>query len=117
MLGSVVRTLRSLFSFYFIIIIFFILFCLFSYYCTYDHHYYYYFCILIMISSLLASGVRVGRLCWVGQEPVVLAAGGRPTNLDNGRARAYYVCSRCESGLFEYFFLSPIISLFLFPSL
>ena len=62
-----------------------------------------------MISPLLASGVRVGRLCWVGQGPVVLAAGGRPTNLDNGRARAYCVCSRCELGLFGYFFLWPII--------
>ena len=65
-----------------------------------------------MISPLLAGGVRVRRLCWVGQGPVVLAAGGRPTYLDNGRARAYCVCSRCELGLFGYFFLSPIISLF-----
>ena len=48
-----------------------------------------------------------------GQRPVVLAARGRPTNLDNGRARAYRVYSRCELGLFGYFFLSPIISLFL----
>ena len=48
-----------------------------------------------------------------GQRPVVLAARGRPTNLDNGRARAYCVYSRCELGLFGYFFLSPIISLFL----
>ena len=64
------------------------------------------FAILIMISSLLATGVRVGRLCWVGQGPVVLAAGGRPTNLDNGRTRSYYVCSRCESGLFGYFSLA-----------
>ena len=34
----------------------------------------------------------------------MLAAGGRPTNLDNGRARAYCVCSRCGWGLFGYFF-------------
>ena len=57
-----------------------------------------------MISTLLASGVRVGRLCWVGQGSVILAAGGRPTNLDNGRTRANCVCSRCKSGLFGYFF-------------
>ena len=62
------------------------------------------FAFLIMISSLLASDVRVGRLCWVEQGPVVLATGGCPTNLDNGRARAYYGCSRCESGLFGYLF-------------
>ena len=58
-----------------------------------------FFAILIMISPLLASGVRVGRLCWQEQGPVVLAAGGRPTNLDNGRAGAYCVCSRCQLGL------------------
>ena len=29
-----------------------------------------------MISPLLFSGVRVGRLCWVGQESAVLAAVG-----------------------------------------
>ena len=29
---------------------------------------------LIMIFPLLVTGVRVGRLCWVGQEPAVLAA-------------------------------------------
>ena len=34
----------------------------------------------------------------------MLAAGGRPTNLDIGRARAYCVCSRCGWGLFGYFF-------------
>ena len=70
------------------------------------------FAFLIMIFPLLAGGVQIGRLCWVGQEPVVLEARGRPTNLDNGRARAYCVCSRYELGLFGYFFLSPIISLF-----
>ena len=29
-----------------------------------------------MILPLLASGFQVGRLCWVGQEPAVLAAVG-----------------------------------------
>ena len=39
---------------------------------------------------------------------------GRPTNLDYGRARAYYACRRCGWGLFGHFshifyfsFLSP----------
>ena len=40
---------------------------------------------------------------------------GRSTNLDHGRARAYCACSRCGLGLFGYFFLSPIISLFFLP--
>ena len=40
---------------------------------------------------------------------------GRPTNLDHSRARTYCACSGC--GLFGHFFLSPIISLFLSPSL
>ena len=57
-----------------------------------------------MISPLLASGVRVRRLCWVGKGSVILAAGGRPTNFDNDRTRAYCVCSRCELGLIGYFF-------------
>ena len=39
---------------------------------------------------------------------------GRPTNLDKSRARAYWACSRCGWGLFGYFFLSSIISLFSF---
>ena len=29
---------------------------------------------------------------------------GRPTNLDNSRAWAYYACSRCGWGLFGHFF-------------
>ena len=29
---------------------------------------------------------------------------GRPTNLDNSRARAYCACSRCGWGLFGHFF-------------
>ena len=29
---------------------------------------------------------------------------GRPTNLDNSGARAYYACSRCGRGLFGHFF-------------
>ena len=31
-------------------------------------------------------------------------APGRPTNLDNSRARAYCACSRCGWGLFGHFY-------------
>ena len=41
---------------------------------------------------------------------------GRPTNLENSRARDYCACSRCGMGLFEHFFLSSIF-FFLSPSL
>ena len=33
-----------------------------------------------------------------------LSLPGRPTNLDNSRARAYCACSRCGLGLFGHFF-------------
>ena len=80
----------------------FFLFCfIFSIYLFIHYYYYFYnFCILVMISPLLASEVRVGRLCWVGQGPVVLAAARRPTNLDNGSLMAYCVFGRRELGLF-----------------
>ena len=41
---------------------------------------------------------------------------GRPTNLDNSRARAYCTCSRCGWGLFGHFFsgLSFLFLLFSF---
>ena len=35
---------------------------------------------------------------------------GRPTSLDDSRARAYCACSRCGWGLFGHFFLSSIFS-------
>ena len=40
---------------------------------------------------------------------------GRPTNLDNSRARAFCACSRCGRGVVWTFFLSSIISLFFLP--
>ena len=43
----------------------------------------------------------------------MLAAGGRPTNLDTGTARAFFACSSCELGLFGYFF-SRLFFLFSF---
>ena len=39
---------------------------------------------------------------------------GRSTNLDHGRARAYYACSRCGLGLFGYVFFSHLSFLFSF---
>ena len=45
----------------------------------------------------------------------MLATGGRPTNLDYGRTRAYCACSRCELGLYVDFLLPPTISLFFLP--
>ena len=40
---------------------------------------------------------------------------GRPTNLDNSRARAFCACNRCGWGLFGHFFLSSIFFLFFLP--
>ena len=39
---------------------------------------------------------------------------GRPTNLDESRARAYCACSRCGWGLFGHFF-SRLSFVFLLP--
>ena len=49
---------------------------------------------------------RVVRRCWVN-----ISAPGRPTYLDDSRARAYYVCNRCGWGVFGQFIRSSIISL------
>ena len=40
---------------------------------------------------------------------------GRPTSLENSRARDYFACSKCGRGLFEHCFLSPIFVLFFLP--
>ena len=54
---------------------------------------------------------------WSGGAMVLvkLPEPGRPTNLDNSRARAYCACSLCGWELFGLFFLSSIISLFFIP--
>ena len=39
---------------------------------------------------------------------------GRPTNLDNSRARTYCACSRCGWGLFGHFFSSCLFFLMSF---
>ena len=65
------------------------------------------------------GGGRVVRRCWgwSGGAKVLskLSVPGRPTCLDDSRARAYCACSRCEWGLFGHFFLSSIFSLFFLP--
>ena len=55
---------------------------------------------------------------WSGGPKVLgkLIVPGRPTKLDNSRARAYCACSRCGWGLFGHFFSCLFLS-FLSPSL
>ena len=71
--GSLVRILRSLISFYLFHYYFFVSI---SFHLFIIIIMFFSLCILIMIFPLLVRGVRVGRLCWVGQEPAVLAAVG-----------------------------------------
>ena len=54
---------------------------------------------------------------WSGGAKVLgkLSVPGRPTDLDNRRARAYWACSRCEWGLFWTVFLLSIFSDFFLP--
>ena len=54
---------------------------------------------------------------WSGgaKVPGKLSVPGRPTSLDDGRARAYCACSRCGWGFVWTFFLSSIFSLFCLP--
>ena len=53
---------------------------------------------------------------WSGGAMVLgkLSMPGRPTNLDNSRARAYCACSRCGLGYLDIS-LSSIFPLFFFP--
>ena len=44
-----------------------------------------------------------------------LSVPGRPTNLDNSRAKTYCACGRCGIFLFLTFFLASVISFFFFP--
>ena len=55
-----------------------------------------------------------GRRGWSGGAKVLgkLSVPGRPTSLDDSRARAYCACSRCGWGLFGHF---PPIYLFFLP--
>ena len=74
--GSLVRILRSLISFSFFYLFHYYFFVSISFHLFIIIIIFFSLCILIMIFSLLVRGVRVGRLCWVGQEPAVLAAEG-----------------------------------------
>ena len=73
--GSLVRILRSLLSFFFPFISL-LLFVSISFYLFIIIIIIFLYAFLIIIFPLLVSGLRVGRLCWVGQEPAVLATGG-----------------------------------------
>ena len=70
-----------------------------------------FFSVHFKISSPLKRG-------WSGGANVLgkLSVPGRPTNLDNSRARAYCACSRCGWGMFGHFFsrLSFLFSFSLF---
>ena len=68
-----VRTLRSLLSFFLFISL--LLFVSISFHYLLLLQLFFLFVFLIIIFPLLVSDVRVGRLCWVEQEPDVLAAG------------------------------------------
>ena len=46
-----------------------------------------------------------------------LSVPGRPTSLDDGRARAHCACSRCGWGLFGHFFPHPSFLFFFSLSL
>ena len=46
-----------------------------------------------------------------------LSVPGRPTSLDDSRARAYCACSRCGCGLFGHFFSHPSFLFFFSLSL
>ena len=62
------------------------------------------------IDSLISRG-------WSGGAKVLgkLSVPGRPTGLDDSRARVYCACNRCGWGLFGHFFPSSIISLLFLP--
>ena len=76
--GSVVRILRSLLFIY--LFIYFLVYFIITFHFDISFHLFIIifllYAFLIMIFPLLVSGVRVGRLCWVGQEPAVFAAVG-----------------------------------------
>ena len=58
-----------------------------------------FYCITILVSLLGGVGGWGGAMV-LGKLPVP----GRPTSLENSRARAYCACSWCGRGWFGYFF-------------
>ena len=59
---------------------------------------------------LFVKGGRSGSAKVLGK----LSVPGRPTGLDNSRARTYCTCSRCGLGLFERCFFFFFLLSFLF---
>ena len=68
--------------------------------------------IVIYIYIYIYQVVSCSIWGWSGGAKVLgkLPVPGRPTTLDNSRARAYCACNRCGWGLFGHFFLSSITS-------
>ena len=67
---------------------------------------FYTFVFHLFIFFVTGGGGRVGKLSVLG----------RPTSLDDSRARAYCICSRCGWGCLDIFSLIHLFS-FLSPSL
>ena len=65
----------------------------------------------LLFYGSLTNGGWLGGAKVLGKLPVP----GRPTSLDDSRARAYCACSRCGWGFVWTFFLSSIFSLFFLP--
>ena len=61
--------------------------------------------------SQTCCGVWSGGAMVLGKLPVP----GRPTSLNDCRARAYCVCNRCEWGLFGHFTLIYLFTFFSLP--
>ena len=61
---------------------------------------------IVNLSEMLWKSVPQFQGGWSGGAKVLgkLSVLGRPTNLDNSRARAYCACSRCGLGMFGHFF-------------
>ena len=77
-----------------------------------------FFVTLILLISFFFSILHTDWRGWSGGAKVLgkLSVPGRPTSLDDSRAKAYCACSRCGWGLFGHF--SPHLSiLFSSPSL
>ena len=69
------------------------------------------------LSSKISSVTVLVPEGWSGGAKVLgkLSVPGRPTSLDDSRARSYCACSRCGWGFVWTFFLSSIFTLFFLP--
>ena len=59
--------------------------------------------------SFITIGLSIFERRWSGGAKVLgkVSVLGRPTSLDDSRAKAYCTCSRCGWGLFGHFFSHP----------